>query len=92
MLPSAGIARVEGSVGSLIDISLGIDPENTGRENVYMRGAFVRDEKSRYYQKNGQMIDFLIWVIFDMPVRTYSSGRTFAFSFCGIYYYAQKFC
>src|ERR1051325_6344088 len=36
-VPSQGTARIDGDIGSLIDISLGIDPESTGRENVYLR-------------------------------------------------------
>src|SRR4051812_33323317 len=39
--PSSGRARIEGEIGSLIDISLGIDSEATGRENIYLRGALL---------------------------------------------------
>ena len=37
--PSSGWSRVTGEVSSLIDISLGINPEATGRENIYIRGG-----------------------------------------------------
>ncbi len=39
--PSSGQALIEGTTGSLIDISLGTDPEATGRENIYLRGALL---------------------------------------------------
>jgi lipopolysaccharide transport system ATP-binding protein len=39
--PSQGSARINGEIGSLIDISLGIDPEATGRENIHLRGALL---------------------------------------------------
>lgn len=80
--PSAGIARVEGSVGSLIDISLGIDPENTGRENVYMRGALLGMKKADITKRMDEMIDFSdLGDFFDMPVRTYSSGMHLRLAF-----------
>ena len=39
--PSSGHACILGQIGSLIDISLGIDPEATGRENIYLRGCLL---------------------------------------------------
>lgn len=39
--PTQGTANIAGNSGSLIDISLGIDPEATGRENIYIRAAFL---------------------------------------------------
>ena len=42
--PSSGSARINGVIGSLIDISLGIDPEATGRENIYLRGGLLHKQ------------------------------------------------
>jgi lipopolysaccharide transport system ATP-binding protein len=39
--PTAGKVTVDGDIGSLISISLGINPEFTGRENIYIRGALL---------------------------------------------------
>lgn len=39
--PTSGKAKIEGKIGSLIDVSLGIDPEATGIENVYLRAALL---------------------------------------------------
>ena len=39
--PSSGEASVIGQIGSLIDISLGIDGEATGLENIYLRAALL---------------------------------------------------
>ena len=44
-VPTSGVASIEGDIGSLIDISLGIDPEATGRENIYYRAALLRDQQ-----------------------------------------------
>src|SRR6476620_10880192 len=45
--PSSGTAYVKGEVGSLIDISLGIDPEATGKENIYLRGGLLGMTKAK---------------------------------------------
>ena len=39
--PTSGRAEVEGSIGSLLDISLGTDGESTGIENMYLRGTLL---------------------------------------------------
>jgi lipopolysaccharide transport system ATP-binding protein len=44
--PSTGSAKIEGDVGSLLDISLGINGEATGRENVYLRGGLLGLQRS----------------------------------------------
>ena len=39
--PTSGKAEIVGEIGSLVDISLGIDHEATGRENIFIRGALI---------------------------------------------------
>ena len=39
--PTSGYAEINGEVGSLVDISLGINKEATGRENIYIRGLLL---------------------------------------------------
>lgn len=80
--PSHGTARIEGEIGSLIDISLGIDPEATGRENIYLRGALLGLDKAAL---NEHMEDILAFSelgdFIDMPLRTYSSGMHLRLAF-----------
>jgi lipopolysaccharide transport system ATP-binding protein len=81
-VPSHGTAHIEGEIGSLIDISLGIDSEASGRENIYLRGALLGMTKA---QMNG-MIDEIIAFselgdFIDMPLRTYSSGMHLRLAF-----------
>ena len=33
--PSSGSARIEGKVSSLLNLSMGMDPEQTGRYNIF---------------------------------------------------------
>lgn len=73
--PSAGRARIEGNVGSLIDISLGIDHEATGRENIYTRGALLGMTRAKMKGHVDEIIEFSeLGDFVDMPVRTYSTG------------------
>ncbi|MDB5745688.1 MAG: transporter ATP-binding protein [Massilia sp.] len=80
--PSEGSARIEGEIGSLIDISLGIDPEASGRENIYLRGALLGISKAEMNERIDEIIDFSeLGDFIDMPLRTYSSGMHLRLAF-----------
>lgn len=80
--PTFGSARIEGEIGSLIDISLGIDPEASGRENIYLRGALLGIDKAEMNAKMDEIIEFSeLGDFIDMPLRTYSSGMHLRLAF-----------
>jgi lipopolysaccharide transport system ATP-binding protein len=80
--PSSGHAKVEGEIGSLIDISLGTDPEATGRENIYMRGALLGMPRAQIKKRIEEIIDFSeLGDFVDMPLRTYSTGMHLRLAF-----------
>jgi lipopolysaccharide transport system ATP-binding protein len=80
--PSSGTAKISGETGSLIDISLGIDPEATGRENIFVRGILLGMKKSEIASKLDEIIEFSeLGEFIDMPVRTYSSGMHLRLAF-----------
>ncbi len=80
--PSSGIADISGTVGSLIDISLGIDSEATGLENIYLRAALLEIPKKKVDQELEDIIEFTqLGEFIDMPVRTYSSGMHMRLAF-----------
>lgn len=80
--PSSGTAYINGEVGSLIDISLGIDPEATGMENIYLRGGLLGMKKSKITEKLDEIIDFSeLGDFIDMPLRTYSTGMHLRLAF-----------
>ena len=80
--PSSGKARVIGEIGSLIDISLGIDPEATGRENIYLRGGLLGMNRPAINKKVDEIIDFSeLGDFVDMPLRTYSTGMHLRLAF-----------
>ena len=81
-VPSHGSARIDGEIGSLIDISLGIDPEATGRENIHLRGALLGLSKAELAQRMEDIIAFSeLGDFIDMPLRTYSTGMHLRLAF-----------
>lgn len=80
--PTHGNVIVQGQVASLIDVSLGIDHEATGRENIFLRGALLGLTKEEVNAKLEEIIDFSeLGNYIDMPVRTYSSGMHLRLAF-----------
>lgn len=80
--PTSGSTSMEGSIGSLIELSLGIDPEFTGRENVYFRARLLGIPKAKITEKIDEIMEFSeLGHFFDMPLRTYSSGMNLRLAF-----------
>lgn len=80
--PSSGYAEINGKVGSLIDISLGIDSEATGLENIFLRGALLGISKKKIEQELENIIEFSeLGDFINMPVRTYSTGMHMRLAF-----------
>lgn len=80
--PTSGCLTVEGKIGSLIDISLGTDPEATGRENIYLRGALLGMTKSEIESRFSEIVEFSeLGEFIDMPLRTYSTGMYMRLAF-----------
>jgi lipopolysaccharide transport system ATP-binding protein len=80
--PTSGRVSVEGRVSSLIDISIGIDLEATGRENIFLRGCLLGMSKREIAATIDEVIDFTeLGDFIDMPLRTYSSGMSMRLAF-----------
>jgi lipopolysaccharide transport system ATP-binding protein len=80
--PTKGKAEIVGETGSLIDISLGINPEATGRENVFIRGQLLGLTKQEIASKYLEIVEFAeLGDFMEMPVRTYSSGMHLRLAF-----------
>jgi len=80
--PSFGTARIYGEIGSLIDNSVGIDPEATGRENIYLRGGLLGMTRAEISKQINEIIEFSeLGDFVDMPLRTYSTGMHLRLAF-----------
>jgi lipopolysaccharide transport system ATP-binding protein len=81
-VPTRGTAIIEGSVGSLIDVSLGINPEASGRENIYLRGALLGLSKAEVSERFEEIVEFSeLGEFIEMPMRTYSAGMQLRLAF-----------
>lgn len=73
--PNEGEIIVNGRVSALLELTAGFDPEFTGRENIYLKGATIGLPKKEIRELEQQIIDFAdIGDYMDQPVRSYSSG------------------
>jgi lipopolysaccharide transport system ATP-binding protein len=80
--PTTGRATLEGSTGSLIDITLGMNPEASGRDNLFLRGALIGLRRSALENLLEDIISFTgLGDFIDMPMRTYSSGMQMRLAF-----------
>lgn len=80
--PMSGSFTVEGAVSTLFDISIGFDPEATGRENVYLRGLVMGMTRRQIDQHLGDIHEFSgLGDYLDLPIRTYSSGMLLRLAF-----------
>jgi lipopolysaccharide transport system ATP-binding protein len=80
--PSSGKIKRSGTVSSLVDISLGINGENTGRENIFLRGKLMGLSKKEIDQKIDEIIEFSeLGEYINLPVRIYSSGMLLRLAF-----------
>lgn len=80
--PQQGEVTIEGSVSSFVDITLGMDPESTGWDNIIFRGVFLglTYEQARALAPSiaefSELGDYL-----SMPVHTYSAGMFMRLAF-----------
>ncbi|MEZ2309411.1 ABC transporter ATP-binding protein [Paraburkholderia sp. RCC_158] len=80
--PSAGSFFSEGRVTSLLDLTLGLDYEATGYENIVLRGLILGASKADMTRLTPSIADFSeLGDYLSMPVRTYSSGMVLRLAF-----------
>jgi lipopolysaccharide transport system ATP-binding protein len=80
--PTSGTLSRSGVVGSLLDISLGMSMDATGRENIYLRGALQGMSRREVDRLIPGIIDFSeLGDFIELPMRTYSSGMLLRLAF-----------
>ncbi len=73
--PTAGIVRIRGRMGSLLEVGTGFHPELTGRENIFLNGALLGMSKADIERRLDEIIAFSeIEKFLETPVKHYSSG------------------
>ncbi len=80
--PVAGHVRVMGTLNALLDPSLGMNMELTGRENILLRGLYGGLSKPMLKRLEDDVIEFAELSDFiDLPVRIYSAGMVVRLGF-----------
>jgi ABC-type polysaccharide/polyol phosphate transport system ATPase subunit len=80
--PTRGTRRVEGRICSLFDITLGFEPDASGRDNIVYR-AYLQGETPRTLKKKLAAIEEFseLGEYLDAPVRYYSAGMMIRLAF-----------
>ena len=80
--PTAGVVRVRGRVGALIEVGAGVHPELTGRENIWLYGAILGMSRREIAARFDDMVAFAeLESSIDKVVKHYSSGMQLRLGF-----------
>jgi ABC-2 type transport system ATP-binding protein len=73
--PTYGEVAIQGTVVSMIDQSLGMDPQCSGIENIFRRGIFLNQNTQQMQGRVGDIVEFSgLGDRIRHPLYTYSSG------------------
>ena len=80
--PVSGHLRVQGSLNAMLDTTLGMNTDLTGRENIQLRGLYNGLTRVHLPQLEQDVANFAeLGDFLDLPVRTYSAGMAIRLSF-----------
>ena len=80
--PTAGEARVGGTIGALLELGTGFHPEFSGRENIHFNAALLGLTRAQVQELEPGIIAFSeLQGFIDEPLRTYSSGMSLRLAF-----------
>lgn len=83
--PTRGVATIDGKVVSTLNLSLGMEPEATGEENIYIRGLLLGMTKAEVRSKLDEISEFTeLGDYLRMPIRVYSSGMITRLAFATV--------
>jgi ABC-type polysaccharide/polyol phosphate transport system ATPase subunit len=81
-LPGQGSATIEGSISSFTDLTLGMDLESTGWENIIFRCAFMGMSFREAKRLSPAIAEFSgLGEYLNLPTRTYSTGMFLRLAF-----------
>ena len=81
-LPTRGQVYSSGKISALLDVSLGLNPDATGLENIILRGMYMNIHPREMRTRVDDIAEFTeLGAYLDMPARTYSSGMMIRLGF-----------
>ena len=85
--PDSGEIEITGKVASILDIGMGMHPDLSGRENVYLRGELAGMSKKEIDSVYNDIVEFSeIEEFINSPVKNYSSGMFLRLAFSSLIY------
>jgi len=82
LLPTEGQVEVNGSIGAILELGAGFNPELTGRENAELALMIANTPTAENPQIIEEVISFAdIGQFIDQPIKTYSSGMLMRLAF-----------
>ena len=80
--PTRGRFHSSGGVSALLDTSVGLNTDATGRENIILRGMYMGIHPKDMRSRIDDVAEFTeLGSYLDMPVRTYSAGMNIRLAF-----------
>lgn len=80
--PTAGICKIQGQTSSLLDMTMGMDFELSGRENIILRSVLLGKTFAEAKTLVDDIIEFSeLGDYINLPLRTYSSGMVLRLAF-----------
>jgi lipopolysaccharide transport system ATP-binding protein len=80
--PTGGFLEVHGRVASMLSITLGMDGDASGHENIFLRGLILGLRKKEIRRIVDEVCEFAeLGDYIHMPMRTYSSGMVMRLMF-----------
>lgn len=80
--PTTGRVEIFGRVSALLEVGTGFHLELSGRENIYLSGAFHGMKKSEVTKYFDEIVEFSgVGKFLDTPVKRYSSGMFLRLAF-----------
>lgn len=80
--PREGEAIIQGHIAPLFNISLGMDPDLNGYDNIFLRGIFLGLKRREIAGMVDDIAEFTeLGEFLDLPIRTYSAGMRMRLAF-----------
>lgn len=73
--PTEGSIKIKGKLAPLLELSAGFDKNYTGKNNVYLNGAFLSMDEEFIKEKYDEIVEFSeLGEFINYPVKNYSKG------------------
>ena len=73
--PTEGSIKINGKIAPLLELSAGFDKNYTGKNNIYLNGAFLSMDEKFINEKYDEIVEFSeLGEFINYPVKNYSKG------------------